>query len=148
MRRQYFRRRGARPPQGQARRQVSNQSRQGVFAGVLLQLHRQPLPVLVQEAIARDQAGAQRQGQARATLVHAQLDALGARVAHALDVDRSEAFDFQRYLVPLNGVRRRQAKTAQEHASIMTHAKQKPSVNEGLGVDSEFASLQLLEAYL
>ena len=38
------------------------------------------------------------------------------------------AFDFRRCLIRFGGARGRQAKKAQEHTPIMSHAKQKPRV--------------------
>ena len=56
-------------------------------AGLAGELVGEPVAVFVHEALARDQAGAGRQGQACAAFAHAQPQAFGAGIAHAQHVD-------------------------------------------------------------
>jgi len=79
------------------RQQLSAQRQQPGLAGhqrrrdavglVVPQLLGQPATVLLQEALTGLQARPQRQGQACAPFVHAQLDATGTRIAHPQDID-------------------------------------------------------------
>src|SRR3546814_3888106 len=66
---------------------VALQRCDGVVVVVRGQLLRQPMLVLAHEALARYQAGARRQRQPRAALVHRQPHPPRARIAHAQDLD-------------------------------------------------------------
>ena len=89
--------------QRQAVGQLAQQRRTVLCGGVLLQLCCQPRTMFLQEPFARHQAGTQRQGQPGAAFIHAQLDALGARVADALDVQHASVRQWQRDHVTLHG---------------------------------------------
>ena len=81
----------------------------------------QPVAVLVQEAFAGDQAGAQRQAQARTALVERQLDPPRARVAHAQHVDAAAIGQHEGNAVALDGRRLRCGAGRGEQAEQRMH---------------------------
>jgi hypothetical protein len=81
--------------------------------------------VLLQEALAGHQAGARRQSQPCAALVHAQLDALGARIAHALYFYRATPREVQENHIAFHGSREQYAKTVQGHGTDYGRLKKK-----------------------
>ncbi|MCY1457162.1 hypothetical protein D9M71_744260 [compost metagenome] len=66
---------------------ADHQRRRQVLCLVIAQLRGQPTAVLLKEALTHHQAGARRQGQPHATLIHAEFDPARARIAHAQHVD-------------------------------------------------------------
>ena len=89
-----------------------------VGAQVALQLSVQPTAVFVQEAVAGDQAGARRQGQARAAFVHAELEPARARIAHALYFHPAPVIQFQFQGVALHALRRAVDQSVQHRSHV------------------------------
>jgi hypothetical protein len=77
--------------------------------------------MFAQEAVARYQAGAHRQSESRTTFVHAQLDALGTRIAHALDIDLAARLEFEPDRIALDRTRLGSDESVQQawHAQSM-----------------------------
>ena len=102
--------------QRQAGGLATNQCAGGIVRLMVRDLRGQPTAMLMQETFARYQAGAQRQCQSRAAFIHAQLQAFGARIAHALNIDGATIRQRYRDNIAFDAMRRPWGDQAAEQA--------------------------------